>query len=58
MNSFFQSFSFLPMIHSIRAVVKCAQSTNRVFKLAQEKRRPSALGRSFYYILRKTIEGY
>ena len=48
MNSFFQSFSFLPMIHSIRAVVICAQSTNRFFKLAQEKRRPSALGRSFY----------
>ena len=26
MNSFLQSFSFLPMIHSIRAVVICAQS--------------------------------
>ena len=36
MNSFLQSFSFLPMIHSIRAVVICAQSTNRFFKLAQE----------------------
>ena len=52
MNSFLQSFSFLPMIHSIRAVVICAQSTkfttNRFFKLAQEKRRPSALGKSFY----------
>ena len=48
MNSFFKSFSFLPMIHSIiRAVVICAQSTNRFFKLAQEKR--SALGRAFYY---------
>ena len=49
MNSFFQSDSFLPMIHSIRVVVICAQSTNRFFKLAQEKRSPSALGRSFYY---------
>ena len=44
---FLQSFSFSPMIHSIRAVVICAQSTNRFFKLAQEKR--SALGRAFYY---------
>ena len=44
---FLQSFSFLPMIHSIRAVVMCAQSTNRFFKLAQEKR--SAFGRAFYY---------
>ena len=37
-----QSFSSLPLIHSIRTVVICAQSTNRLFKLAQEKR--SALG--------------
>ena len=47
MNSFLQSFSFRPMIHSIRAVVICAQSTHRFFKLAQEKH--SALGRAFYY---------
>ena len=38
MNSFFQSDSFLPMIHSIRAVVICAQSTNRFFKLAQYRK--------------------
>ena len=47
MNSFLQSFSFLPMIHSIRDVGIWAQSTYRFFKLAQEKR--SALGRAFYY---------
>ena len=28
MNSLLQSFSFLPMIHSIRAVFICAQSTS------------------------------
>ena len=32
MNSF---FTVLPMIHSIRAVVICAQSTSHFFKLAQ-----------------------
>ena len=43
-----QSFSSLPLIHSIRAVVICAQSTNRFFKLAQEKR--SALGVEHFII--------
>ena len=33
-----QSFSSLPLIHSISAVVICTQSTNRFFKLAQENR--------------------
>ena len=45
-----QSFSSLPLIHSIRAVVICAQSrpTNDFFKLAQEKR--SALGVEHFII--------
>ena len=42
MNSYYSH-----SIPSDDSVVICAQSTNRFFKLAQEKR--SALGRAFYY---------
>ena len=44
-----QSFSSLPLIHSISTVVICAQSTNRFFKLAQEKR--SAFGVEHFIIV-------
>ena len=36
MNSFLQLFSFLPMIYPIRAVVICAQSTNRFSSLPRK----------------------